>query len=210
MIENVADPFWGGIRGQNVAGKILMSLRASFSGHDSNIPLILVFGHSLVKYITPDMLDIPGKRVEIIAMRGGKIGEIFDIARWCVAPYVEKVLIYAGTNDLATRADHARNSDLIRKVKKYEQRLRQEAPDVKLSICQILNRPRNAGTRIERNLTAYNAALMKAKLDGKFSPLTNIVEIDPFPADMFTENDRLHLSRRGTNALARVLHSALR
>jgi hypothetical protein len=147
---------------------------------------------------------LSGKRVEILWFSGASFAYISRLVCYIVGPFVEKVILLAGTNNLSSREGEAREGPwhLARKVIAFEKRFRAVCPSTELTLPYVLNRI-NTDSRICSHILRYNWQLIQLRNKGKFSPKTVVLPIDPLPENCFAL-DGLHLNPRGGKILTDI------
>lgn len=186
--NNPRDQYWGGER--NEAGKILMQIRDKLKGKTSPIPQILIIGDSILQNLNvTKMEETTGQKIQVISLPGARMEYIVQAAKFACGDLFEKLVIFGGTNDLATKDDKPRYGPnrLFRKIQYFEKEFHTWCSSTKLYICHILNRPRCKNTRAESHINWYNYMLDT----GKWVRDTVIIPIAPFNENKF--RDGLHL-----------------
>lgn len=195
LIENNRfDPYWG--PPGNHAGNILLRLRRHFS-EASDLPTVYILGDSLLKNIDQSFIsDQVKSRCICISFPGAKLEYIMQVCSFVSSAFVQKVVIFGGTNDLASRDNKAKlgPNRLFRRVHKFISSYSLLFPQIHVYFCTILNRPRNKDSRIESHITRYNEMLV----DNDISNVNiSVINFGDFPNSDFS-NDGLHLSKMGT------------
>jgi ribA/ribD-fused uncharacterized protein len=200
--NNPRDPFWG--PPGNATGEILEIIRDHFNGtniSDGKLPSILIVGDSLVKGVSQDELSRKlGKEVLCLALSGAPVEFIFQACRFLIGPYVETLIVFGGTNTIATRDNKPRMgpSNLVKKFQRFAVQVCDSNTGTRIVLSNILNRPRSSGSRIESHIKRFNAALQEAELPEK----CKVLSFEPFPEELFY--DGLHLEDSGSKRLSDI------
>jgi ribA/ribD-fused uncharacterized protein len=209
LIEAVWDLFWGGLRGENNAGKILVNLREYFRGNKGALPEIIIAGDSIIKGVDDSVISRALNRtVACVSLSGATFGYVSRLCRYVAGPYVSKLLLFAGTNSIANRDGESKQtpSSLIRKLRSFENAFCNECPGVQLTVSQVLNRPCNVGDEVEAHVAKYNRRLSQLAADGQLNALTKILELPEFPVECY-DHSGLHLNEIGTERLTAMFVS---
>ena len=184
-----------------------MSLRAKFGGRPNDYPEILIIGDSMLKHLDSRQLSRSlDSKVSIISLPGAKMEYILLAAKFASGDFLKQVVIFGGTNNLATKENKPKMgpSKLIRKVKLFETQFSQYNSETKIRLCQIINRPRSENTRIESHIDRYDLMLESNSWDSR----TKVIQFEPMPKEWFT--DGLHLNQKGNENLAKTFERELR
>ena len=175
------------------------SQRQSTSPVDIENKQTLVIGDSIIKNMTSRKFDKKG-RTYIKSIRGGKIGHIKNFLMTVKASQLKVIIIHAGTNHLRDET----TDEILLQIKDLVLKMKNKFPQVKICISSLLHRETKEGNEAfvnKINEVNRNLKILCENIGASLILNDNL-------NDPSYRSDGLHLSFKGTMALARNFKSS--
>ena len=175
------------------------SQRQSTSPVDIENKQTLVIGDSIIKNMTSRKFDKKG-RTYIKSIRGGKIGHIKNFLMTVKASQLKVIIIHAGTNHLRDET----TDEILLQIKDLVLKIKNKFPQVKICILSLLHRETKEGNEAFVNKINEVNRNLKIQCENIGASLILNDNLN----DPSNRSDGLHLSFKGTMALARNFKSS--